>query len=412
MAQRVPSATATLSDDCWAILCREGVCQSLAFPSLVQLAQCRRVLKSACMTEDHFLRLRSVDVGFLCKKESQLLLRQRFGDICSFEDLEVFIFKTEYPDKVRAPWFMDWMKTSRLCNLSKLRVYDVKLTDHMCWNEGSTIYLPQVEASDVLRIMTTCPRLEVFVHDLYSDSPGNRHMKSSRVVIDSKLLRKKFFQAARQSWHRFKRFCVEFYIDPSLSADEEVTLRTLMPHQCAFPRGSIPRCVWPQAGAFFRRIEWGNGNDDDDECLRRITTQLIPADFNSPWTDITGQYLLRTHFPHCDWNSLSSCKQNYFSLWAEKCKAYEKQPFSIKDWAHENDFEPSWIVMRIDGIDSVGLLSLDGAVPNLANQSRVRWLPTQNAAAHWEVVNWHRLGPEGWKALERHLQLRELLVGA
>ena len=29
------------------------------------------------------------------------------------------------------------------------------------------------------------------------------------VVIDSKLLRKKFFQAARQSWHRFKRFCVE-----------------------------------------------------------------------------------------------------------------------------------------------------------------------------------------------------------
>ena len=33
------------------------------------------------------------------------------------------------------------------------------------------------------------------------------------------------------------------------------------------------------------------------------------ADFNSPWTDITGQYLLRTHFPHCDWNSLSSCKQ-------------------------------------------------------------------------------------------------------
>ena len=26
-------------------------------------------------------------------------------------------------------------------------------------------------------------------------------------------------------------------------------------------------CVWPQAGAFFRRIEWGNG-DDDDECLR------------------------------------------------------------------------------------------------------------------------------------------------
>jgi hypothetical protein len=35
------------------------------------------------------------------------------------------------------------------------------------WNEGSTIYLPQVEASDVLRIMTTCPRLEVFVHDLF-----------------------------------------------------------------------------------------------------------------------------------------------------------------------------------------------------------------------------------------------------
>lgn len=29
-----------------------------------------------------------MDVGFLCKKESQLLLRQRFGDICSFEDLE------------------------------------------------------------------------------------------------------------------------------------------------------------------------------------------------------------------------------------------------------------------------------------------------------------------------------------
>ena len=27
-------------------------------------------------------------------------------------------------------------------------------------------------------------------------------------------------------------------------------------------------CVWPQAGAFFRRIEWGNGDDDDDECLR------------------------------------------------------------------------------------------------------------------------------------------------
>ena len=167
------------------------------------------------------------------------------------------------------------------------------------------------------------------------------------VVIDSKLLRKKFFQAARQSWHRFKRFCVEllgrrhtsslvpyretemlgkdrrrasrwikakkrelstgwwklkkekgnripssncqwtrsklnlhgdptiftfltfwslvkirrtscewrrprFYIDPSLSADEEVTLRTLMPHQCAFPRGSIPSCLldykWKVAG--------------------------------------------------------------------------------------------------------------------------------------------------------------------
>eukprot|EP00435_Cladocopium_sp_Y103_P072594 s55_g40.t1 len=300
----------------------------------------------------------------------QLLLRQRFGDICSFEDLEVFIFKTEYPDKVRAPWFMDWMKTSRLCNLSKLRVYDVKLTDHMCWNEGSTIYLPQVEASDVLRIMTTCPRLEVFVHDLYSDSPGNRHMKTSRVVIDSKLLRKKFFQAARQSWHRFKRFCVEFYIDPSLSPDEEVTLRTLMPHQCAFPRGSIPRCVWPQAGASLRRIEWGDG-DDDDDCHKekRKQKEVLATQIRSQVCACIGQPLNRT--------------------------------------------EPNIAeTVRIDGIDSVGLLSLDGAVPNFANQSRVRWLPTQSAAAHWEVVNWHRLGPEGWKALERHLQLRELLVGA
>ena len=75
-------------------------------------------------------------------------------------------------------------------------------------------------------------------------------------------------------------------------------------------------------------------------------------------------------------------------------------------WIHWSATEPCGTeplrseTVRIDGIDSVGLLSLDGAVPNLANQSRVRWLPTQNAAAHWEVVNWHRLGPEGWKALE------------
>ena len=29
-----------------------------------------------------------MDVGFLWKEKSQLLLQQRFGDICSFEDLE------------------------------------------------------------------------------------------------------------------------------------------------------------------------------------------------------------------------------------------------------------------------------------------------------------------------------------
>ena len=55
------------------------------------------------------------------------------------------------------------------------------------WNEGSTIYLPQVEASDVLRIMTTCPRLEVFVHDLFlgtgtQETCSNGHLRPSQAI--------------------------------------------------------------------------------------------------------------------------------------------------------------------------------------------------------------------------------------
>ena len=81
----------------------------------------------------------------------------------------------------------------------------------------------------------------------WTRSKLNLHWRSNDFHISDFLIFGENIRRTSCEWRRPR-----FYIDPSLSADEEVTLRTLMPHQCAFPRGSIPSCLldykWAVAG--------------------------------------------------------------------------------------------------------------------------------------------------------------------
>ena len=86
------------------------------------------------------------------------------------------------------------------------------------------------------------------------------------VVIDSKLLRKKLFQAARQSWHRFKRFCVEL-------------LGETMTHQQlgTLPRNGNARKGYQdqsgQKGDFHKIQQKEKGDDPKQQLLENGHTQ-------------------------------------------------------------------------------------------------------------------------------------------
>ncbi|CAE8606554.1 unnamed protein product [Polarella glacialis] len=380
----------SLADSQWEMLWCLGLHRCLHWYELVRLAKSRKVFKDKFFTPEGLMRV-------LCLEHEEhngtravmaKCLFKRLVREVSFSDVEEIIFRSDAPAQCLDKLVVE----SRLCCLSKLHTYDVQLLDIP---PGiGRVHLPEIDSTDVLRILSQAPRLRVFIHNL---TAGGRCRPFGLVHIDSRHKRAKLFDLVSTVLPSLQRFRVDFDFRPALSVMEKLAIRTKLPHHCAIssPFTIMFRLAHPNVW----RMEWGT-----DES-RLITTQLVPESFQRQWSTLTGSDLFNNQFDPRGWNRLASEQKAYFDSWAEKCKRYETRPVDAEDLCLCSE-GPQWVVKKIGLNDQIGYLQ-----PHILDDNEyIRWLPMGGQPGFTELVNWYQVGFRAAPALIRDLQLRSLLV--
>merc|ERR1712113_735174 len=86
----------------------------------------------------------------------------------------------------------------------------------------------------------------------------------------------------------------------------------------------------------------------DEDGARTIGPDLVPADFNRPWCELCGEHIFSCQYPSLSWASLDHYAQDYFEVWATKCKRFDERLIEHHEFSDlANDGEGAWIVKTI-----------------------------------------------------------------
>ncbi|CAE8633683.1 unnamed protein product [Polarella glacialis] len=380
----------SLADSKWDMIWCVGLHRCLHWYELVRLAKSRKIFKDKLFTSEGLMRV-------LCLKYdgyNPIPHFKRLVDMASIPDVEELIFRPKYFDHLSSQCLMKLVLDSRLCSLSKLHTFDVQRsggTGHGRVDE------PEIDSTDVLRILSQAPRLKVFIHCL-TVYWGGRPFRFGPVRIDTMHKRAKLFDLVSDVLPSLQRFCADFDFLPALSLEEKLAIRTKLPHHDAISKGFSFMRSHPNMW----HMEWGTHES------RLISTRLVPDTFERQWSTLTGSDLFNYQFDPSGWNGLAIEQKAYFDSWATKCKTYETMPVDEDSLCCYPDLS-RWFVKKIGLCDHIGLLQRrsDGFQHD---DLYMRWLPVPGQPGFAELFNVNRVGTIAGKASIRNLQLRCLLV--
>jgi len=339
--------------------------------------------------DDNTIRLHSlICSNGNCGLDSKLFAK---CERLSLPGLQVLDVVCGWPNKASAGWVAHFLHEARLQPLTDLRIFSISLDDHCSWNEQNIVYVPEIDARDVILTMRTAKKLSHLLVDTTTQrGVGRIHVASPSRRVD-------MLCAIEEVLTRVCKVCLDLEFKPPLSPAERLRIRMSLPHHCT----GANRSDQSQRGRDRAlRIQWGYDED------REITPALVPDTYNKPWSMLTGKTIFLHQFSGQQWRDLNSTQQGYFTNWATKCRNYQSIPLDVDEVTDANfSGEPQWIVKHAGGRDSIGLLSMHG------RDQVVRWLPEEGEIEEGstQVVNWLKMGL-GAADVIQNLNVCKLLV--